>query len=217
VEKIGDEPTMKRWVVLLFISITLFGDTLRVDVIFKGEPTLGIRMLQQSFNTVGYKLEIDHIRTEDETRLGGKAIGSKGFNINALYESLKSMGIHIDNGELKPKLLLLNLDLHRNISVFPILERDDGVELKRVNGPQWFRVAEVALIRIQAPYVGKWYPEIAVFDANFELLSSVRSLEPKIEVEFKLPANARYLKISNLQGMKVLKEGMWIESVGSEQ
>lgn len=205
---------MKYFLSLFLSPLLLLGESLNVDISFTGTPMLTVRTITNAFNAIGYKLEIDTLESENMSgSLSATAFGNKAFNANAFGENLKKQGIRIEKAHLKMDKLTLVLETQNGHWDVQTLGNDDGVELVRVNTAQWFRLEEGSAIRIQPPYVGKWYPEVAVFDLNLELLSSYRSLEAKDELEFELPAGARYLKISNAQGMKILKEGMWIESI----
>ena len=159
-------------------------------------------------------MDIDTLDIKNNSgELSATAIGNKLFNPTALSENLKEQGIKIEKAHLDKSDLTMTLDTQSGEWNVPLLGSDEGVELKRVNVAQWFRVEAGQHIRIEPPYVGKWYPDVAVLDISMSLLSSFRSLEPKEELAFELPKGAYYLKISNAQGMKVLREGMWIESL----
>lgn len=214
VEKTGKEKLMKRLPLLFFFPLILWGVSINTQITFSGEPTLSIRTITQAFNAVGYKFDIDALAVHNSVGdLHGTAIGNKAFNPAALGENLKEQGIRIERAHFDTKGLTLVLDTQNALWNIPLLGSDEGSELKKVNSAQWFRVEEGQHIRIEPPYAGKWYPDIAVLDSSMQVLSSFRSSESKEEFQFELPQGAYYLKISNAQGMKVLKEGMWIESM----
>lgn len=205
---------MKRFATFLCFPFILFGASLKTEISFTGEPMVSVRTIIQAFNGVGYKLELEELIVESGSgKLLGSAIGNKAFSPAALGENLKEQGIRIERAHVESNSLALTLDTRHAIWNTPLIGRDEGSELKRVNAPQWFRVEEGQHIRIEPPYTGKWYPDIAVLDVSMQILSSFRSSDPKEELEFELPIGAYYLKISNAQGMKVLKEGTWIESM----
>lgn len=159
-------------------------------------------------------MEVDTLTVQKKRgELSATAIGNKVFDPAALSENLKEQGIKIEKAHLDMSDLTMMLDTQSAFWNVPLLGSDEGAALKRIPSAQWFRVEEGQRIRIEPPYVGKWYPDVCVLDASMSLLSSFRSLEPKEELEFELPKGAYYLKISNAHGMKVLKEGMWIESM----
>lgn len=205
---------IERFFLLFYIPLFLFGGSLKTQIIFIGDPTVSLRTITQSFNSLGYKLEIDSFATQYNAGvLSAMVTGNKPFNAAVLDENLKNEGIRIEKMYSDRGELVLMLNTENAIWNLPLLEGDDGSELKRVSHAQWFRIEGSKSIRIQPPYIGKWYPDIAVYNRSMGVLSSFRATEPKGEFQFELPPEAYYLKISNAQGMKVLKEGMWIESM----
>lgn len=205
---------MKRLVPLLSFPLLVWSASINTQIAFSGEPIVSIRTLTHAFNAVGYKLDIDTLSIQNGAGdLHGTAIGNKVFNPAALSENLKEQGIRMERAHLDKNGLSLIVDTRNAFWNIPLLGADEGSELKRANAAQWFRVEEGQTIRIEPPYTGKWYPDLAVLDSSMHVLSSFRSSEPKEELQFELPQGAYYLKITNAQGMKVLKEGMWIESV----
>lgn len=213
-EKTGKLNSMKRFMALLCFPFALFGASLSTEILFTGEPVVSVRTITQAFNAVGYKLEVEELIVESGSgKLLAAAIGNKAFSPPALGENLKEQGIRIERAHMDGNTLTLTLETQNAIWNIPLLGSDEGSELKRVNTPQWFRVEEGQHIRIEPPYAGKWYPDIAVLDVSMQVLSSFRSSEPKEELQFELPRGGYYLKVSNAQGMKVLKEGTWIESM----
>jgi hypothetical protein len=209
---------MNRIIFLLFLPILLLGGSLKTHVTFRGEPAVSLRTITQAFNAIGYKLDITALAIQKN---GGEfraiSVGNRPFSGSGLEENLKEQGIVIEKASLEKEELVLVVDTQSSIWNVPVIREEEGVELKRVSTPQWFRVEEAKAIRIQPPYAGKWYPDIAVFDRTMHPISSFRANDDKNELQFELPAGAYYLKVSNVQGMKLLKEGMWIEAVDSAQ
>lgn len=205
---------MKRLAPLLSFPLLVWSASINTQIAFTGEPIVSIRTLTHAFNAVGYKLDIDTLSIQNSVGdLHGTAIGNKVFNPAALSENLKEQGIRMERAHLDKNGLSLIVDTRNAFWNIPLIGADEGSELKRANAAQWFRVEEGQTIRIEPPYTGKWYPDLAVLDSSMHVLSSFRSSEPEEELQFELPQGAYYLKITNAQGMKVLKEGMWIESV----
>lgn len=209
---------MNRILSFFCLPLLLFGGSLNTHIMFNGEPMVSLRTITQAFHGIGYKLEIDSLTVQNHTgELSAAAVGNKPFNGVALDENLKDEGIRVEKAYFDKGELFLELDTQSSFWNLPLLEGDDGAELKRVGTAQWFRVENVQHIRIQPPYTGKWYPDVAIYDRSLRLLSSFRSQESKEELQFEFPQDAYYLKVSNVQGMKVLKEGMWIESMSTGQ
>lgn len=173
-----------------------------------------LKAIQQGFNTLGYKYEITAMSMKDGYgEVDGIAIGVKPFSAETLNESFAEEGVAVENAEAGEGSLHLTLDARKAVWNAPLIGDDEGVELQRPSSAQWFQVQGGRTVRIQPPYVGKWYPEITVLDGSMRVLYSHRSATSKEEWEMELPEEARYLKVSNVWGMKLLKEGMWVESI----
>lgn len=214
VEKTGNLSIMKFTFFLFLLSSLLCGGNIPVHCTFSSNPTVALRILDSAFTTMGYRLDTDMVQIQDGSgELSGRIIGYKPLSINALAEVLSEHEIHIQKGRLDTQGLSLDLDTQNAKWSLPMITQEEGVELKRVNNPQWFRIEEVRQIKIASPYEGKWYPEIAVLSVDMEVLYTFQSSESKEEIAFALPEGSFYLMVSNVQGMKVLKEGMWIESL----
>lgn len=213
-ETVGKCKGMKSGLLALFFPFLLAGSTLSTHITFSGEPVVALRTIYNAFNTIGYRLDIQSFNAQSGSgEISAIAVGNRAFNGTGLVENLKEENIRIEKAHLEAQELELVLDANDAKWNILILGSDEGNELKRVNSPQWFQVNETQHIRIAPPYVGKWYPDVAVLNEKMELLYSYRSTEPKEEWEFELPQGSFYLMVSNTHGMKMLKEGMWIESV----
>lgn len=208
---------MKALKILLLLPVFAFAlqsNPIKTEVSFTGEPLLAIKLLQHAFGTVGYRLEIEHFSVGNGSGfVKGSAVGMRAFDPRVLVENLQDGGIKAENVRGEKGVLKLSMDTTGGEWGIAVIGTDEGAELQRVNTPQWYRIQHGQTIRIEPPFVGKWYPDIAVFDRTMRPLYSFRSSKPREELSIELPEGAFYLKVSNVWGMKVLKEGMWIESI----
>jgi hypothetical protein len=208
---------MKKYLFLL-VSFPLFvWGNLQTHIHFTGDPRVSVRTVLHTFHTLGYRFDIHSLSVSPEGgEIIGTAIGNRPFQPSAFVETLKNQKIRIDKSSMEKSRMTLTLDTRDAFWDVPSITEEDGASLKRANTPQWFRISGTRNIRIEPPYGGKWYPEIAILNSDMEVLSSSRSAEAKEEMFIELPAESYYLKVSNTQGMKLLKEGMWIESLNRE-
>lgn len=212
-EKDGKTIEMKRFFPFVLFPLFLFGASFSTHINFSGEPAVALKTAQSAFNTFGYRLEVSDFDTQNQTgEFEATAIGNKVLNPEMVKESFKEQGIEIEAMNTQQQTLSMMIDAQKALWNLPLLVSDEGIELKRVHSPQWYRVEEAQSIRIEPPYSSEWYPDIAVFDRSLNLLYSYRSDSVKEGFELELPSGSVYLKVSNVQGMKVLREGMWIES-----
>lgn len=208
---------MKRVSALWFFPVWLSAlqpNPIPTQIVFSGEAVAALKAVHQGFNAVGYKFDITAVTAENSSgKVSGTAVGIRPFSVEAFGENLKEEGLLLESIGMEQGVLKLKLDAKNALWNAPLIGNDEGVQLERSNGAKWFRVQSGQTIRIEPPYTGKWYPDIAIFDASFRVLYSYRSQKAKDQFEFELPEGAHYLKVSNVWGMKVLKEGTWIESI----
>lgn len=205
---------MRHIFVLSLFPLVLFSSVIHTHMTVKGVPFVALRTIVQSFVNAGYRLESESFEYNGETIIWiANAFGNKELKLEAVSASLKEQGWDI--GQLETQKNELYLTLHDRNAYWNVHElgREEAVEIKKVIVPQWFRVEELDSIRIESPYNTVWYPDITVLDHNMRVLRSWRLKESKEDVELQLPNGACYLKVSNTQSMKLLKEGMWIESL----
>jgi len=201
---------------MFFFPLVIFGaqpNQVKTHIEFTGDPSVAVKSLSQCFHSLGYRFDVESLSVHNQTgEIGATAIGIRPFNPELFEESLKESGIQTGAMHLAKGVLDIRADMQKTVWNASLLGSDEGVELQKTNASQWFRVDEGQSIRIQPPYSGKWYPDITVLDGSMEVLYSRRSKKAEDEMEFELPPGARYLKVSNVNGMKVMQEGMWIES-----
>ncbi len=208
---------MNKFNALLFFPLIAFAaqpNQIRTEIGFSGGPVVALKTIQRSFNAAGYKFDVDAMSLENgKSVMSGRAVGMRAFSPEVFIENLKEEGMAIESIASIQSVLTMTLNAENSVWNAPLIASDDGIQLERSSSAQWFRVENAQTIRIESPYVGKWYPDVAVLDASLRVLYSHRSLKAIEHFEIELPEGACYLKVSNVWGMKVLKEGMWIESI----
>jgi len=183
-----------------------------LDIHCSNGTILSTKIILQALQTTGQKVKIiQTVRDEQGIHLELIASGIKPFEGRYFSEILSENGILLTKATVKEKKWLLLLDASQSRWDIPKVSPDEGSGMDKSSNASWFRVDESSALTIEAPYAGKWYPEIALFDASMTVLESVREFTPKARLDFSLPQGATYLKVSNSNGMKLLKEGTYIE------
>lgn len=204
---------------LFLLPIGLFATqliTLKSHIEVTADPLVAVTTLNHTFNTLGYKIQIKTISTENLTsRIDAELIGLKPLTSAVLAESFQENGIKVLSARIDGETMDLNIDATAAIWNIQKLNADEGIALERSNSTYWFRIEADQIIRIEPAYGGKWYPDVSVLDKSMRILYTARSDKSANELKFLLPEGAYYLKISNTNGMKALKEGMWVESMST--
>jgi len=200
------------WFVIFTLSLVA-GDT-KTDVTLQVAhgSILSSKIIVQALNTIGQRVSIHRYESDAEMiRMEISLSGRKAFDPKYFSDILRENGVMITTGAVRDKKWTIEIDASSVVWQIPAITPDEGGQMEKSIIPTWFVVNQSRALTIEAPYGNKWYPDIAVLDANMNVLSSLRSFKAQERMSFSLPEGAMYLKVANTNGMKLLKEGMWIE------
>lgn len=207
---------------LLSLLIVLSGaakeikSDLHLNVTYGG--SLSTVIVGHVLGSMGFKADIHRFSNIDEmTQMELVLYAKKPFDPKAFTQELNAHHIMVRHAELQNREWTMELDASQASWNLPAITQDEGAQVERTNVPVWFKVNQTVGIAVEAPYNSKWYPEIAVLDDKMNVLASLKESTSTDRMAFLLPERAMYLKVSNANGMKMLKEGMWIESANQEQ
>lgn len=211
---------MKLFFLLLMVVLSVgakeIKSNIHLNVNHGGLPSTII--VQHVLGSMGYKANIHRLSYANEAvEMDIVLHAKKQFDPKLFAEELSLHQITVSNGHIKNQQGTIELDAADALWNVPAITQDEGAQIERTSFASWFRVNNTSAIVVEAPYGSKWYPEIAVLDANMQTLVSIRETVFKEQMAFLLPEHAMYLKVSNSNGMKMLKEGIWIESANDEQ
>jgi len=206
---------MKRFFLSLLLPATMWSALVQsnMELHIDGNSVVGLKMVQQALGDLGYKMEIEKFTANGagfEARCN--IIGHKAFVADVLMQNLQAQQVKVTAVKKISGGVEVFLNTQQAQWQATPLGADEGSELQKTSSPYWFSVENGQKVSIQPSFGVKWYPDIAVFDENFVLLYERRDSKSSDEIEFVLPSGAKYLKVSNMEGMKLLKEGTWVES-----
>lgn len=179
---------------------------------------LSTTIVQHVLVSMGYKAHINRFSSVNEvTEMDMTLYSKKPLDPKEFVEELNLHQITASNAIISNKKWTIGLDASQALWNIPAITQDEGAQIERTNIATWFRINNTLGIMVEAPYGNNWYPEIAVLDDKMQTLLSTKESTFKDRITFQLPEHAMYLKVSNSNGMKLLREGMWIESANEEQ
>ncbi len=210
---------MKAFFLLLAFSCFLIASEHKsmINVHLTGGGVLSTKIIYQALNAIGMRAGM--LRYEDDgesVQMEMTVSGIKPFEPKSFTEILRENGLILTKGTFRDKQWFMEFNTAQIQWNIPAITPDEGAQMEKSFTPNWFIVNQAKAISIEAPYGNKWYPEVAVLDSSMQVLFSIREFTSKERLNFTLPEEAMYLKVSNANGMTLLKEGMWIESAESE-
>ena len=206
---------MKRlaYALLLTFSWALADTKSDMNITIEQAGLLSNAIVQHVFTSMGFKVDIHRfVSTDGAVEMDCALYGKKVFDPRGFGDALSEHQIVVKSGQFKNKQWNIGLNATQAFWNLPPINEDEGMQMERRMLPYWFLVNKAQGISIEAPYGNKWYPDIAVFDSNMQILATFREFKSNDRLTFKLPQNAMYLKVSNANGMKILKEGTWVSS-----
>lgn len=211
---------MKRLFYGLLLTFSLASADIKSDIHITIEQggLLSNAIIQQVLTSMGFKVDIHRfVSTDGVIEMDCTLYGKKVFDARGFSDVLSEHQIVVKSGQLKNKQWNIGLDATQAFWNLSAISEDEGAQLERRALPYWFVVNKAQGILIEAPYNNKWYPDIAIFDSNMQILATFREFKSNDRLIFKLPENAMYLKVSNANGMKMLKEGTWVSGANDRE
>ena len=183
-----------------------------INIHLNGGGILSTKIVYQALNTAGQRVGMVRYENNGESvQMEIAASGLKPFEPKYFTEILRENGIILTKVMFRDKRWIMEFNAEGTQWNIPAITPDEGAQMEKSLMSNWFSVNQSSAISIEAPYGNKWYPDVAVLDSSMRILSSIREFTPRERLDFSLPKEAMYLKVSNTNGMKLLKEGMWIE------
>jgi hypothetical protein len=174
---------------------------------------ISTKIIVSTLNSMGQRVNLYQYDTNGQSvEMNMDLIGRKVFDPKDFKELLGESGITLTKGSVKNKIWALDMDAGSTAWNIPSITVDEGAQLEKSTLPSWYKVESIKEISIEPPYAGHWYPDIVATDANMNVLGFLRTFKAHDQMTFSLPEGSTYLKISSTNGMKLLKEGMWIQS-----
>lgn len=205
---------IKTYIGLFFLPVLLLGAEYKssLNITMQHANRVAARIIVQALTTLGQRFTIHRYDRDDQTvQMSISMNGTRPFEPKYFGEILRENALVVSKGSVKNNqwtIVLDASDLKWNVSA---ITPDEGAQMEKSALSSWFVINQATAINIEAPYSGKWYPDVAILDSNMEVLSSLREFKPQEKLTFALPSGAMYMKVSSTNGMKLLKEGMWIE------
>lgn len=126
-----------------------------------------------------------------------------------LRKELKKSGCDIvDITRQSPTNFSYILDMRNAHLNVDILEGGEELKLKRSLSAYWFDVSKIKNLRVKSSYRNNWYPHIAYYDSSLHLLKVIRRDIKSRNIILKMPAGAKYIKISDIYTLKNIKDSL---------
>ncbi|MDD5212478.1 MAG: hypothetical protein PHV62_08695 [Sulfuricurvum sp.] len=211
---------MKTLFLLFLFPLLLFSSESKttLNLTLHHADKVTIKIILSSLSSVGQRVNISRFEQDNDAILIEMELqGTRPFDAQYFGEIVKNNGVSVLKETAQKNRWIIELDGSSEHWALNEITPDAGAQTEKGASPSWFIVNQSNAITVEAPYGGKWYPDVAIFDANMEVLVSLREFKSKERLSFSLPQGAMYMKVSSANGMQLLKEGTWIEHATGER
>ncbi len=95
------------------------------------------------------------------------------------------------------------------------LELGKQIELEKSISEYWLKVSNTKLLKIASKPTNSWYPYIAFYDKNLNLLGDYKKGDEVVKnMNIKIPENCLYIKISDIYTLNNIKAGFSVHLKG---
>jgi len=95
------------------------------------------------------------------------------------------------------------------------LKDREELKLKHSLYAHWLDCSEVDLLSIKSTRRNRWYPYIAFYDASLHLLKVIKKDKKHAFLKLNIPAEAKYMKISDMYTLKNVKDALLLTPEGT--
>ena len=176
-----------------------------------GAPLFFVKIMGDSLRDIGYYRYVTTDSNLKESQFSWTISLTSEYATDPmiLQKELKKRGCKIvdiqrktsTNWEYSIDIADGNLDLEE-------LQSDSVLKLKRSLYSHWLNVSNIRELEIKSSARNNWYPYIAYYDSQLQLIDVLKKDDKTDEITLRIPSSAKYIKISDLYTLKNIKDDL---------
>jgi len=108
-----------------------------------------------------------------------------------------------------------SIDMHNAHLKSKIIHDGEVISLRRAQNSEWWvNISAIKKLKITSNRGNIWYPSIAFYSKELQLLKVYKRDKKTYQIAVKLPKDSFYIKISDIYTLKNLKNGLKLEAQG---
>lgn len=187
--------------------------TMRLNFESDAKPLLLVKIVSQALKDMGYV----YFKSVGFDMAGGKTrwsvtVASKSMvNSGQLYETLLKNSAFIKNiSKTSESEFVYMLDLDNAYLITERLPKSKDEFIKPIEA-FFYKINDKSTLAIQSHRQNNWRPIIKIFDKNLDLIKQLKEDKKTNFVNFELPKNAYYIRISDIYTLENIKYGLIID------
>jgi hypothetical protein len=174
-----------------------------------GSGALFVKIMKDALRSSGYY----RYKTLSSSFDGSKFVWSIALHLKKLpdiekiEQELSKLGASFEDVEkLNEDEWSYSIDMsHTLLDAIKVYGGED-VTLRHSLYAYWVNVTDINHLVIESSRRNSWYPQVAVYDANLQLLKFIKRDKRTTRLGVSLPLNSRYIRISDIYTMKNIRD-----------
>jgi len=183
-----------------------------------GSPLFFVKIMGDTLRNIGYYQYVTKESNLNSSEFSWKITLNSEYATDPLIlqRELKKSGCNIVDVQRNSSTdWSYSIDMSNGYLNIKILQALEEVQLKRSLYAHWLDVSKVNQLKISSSARNDWYPYISYFDSSLHLLEVFKSDQKTFKTTVNIPANAKYMKISDLYTLKNIKDTLTLNPIGS--
>ena len=197
-----------------FLNLELdYVATMRLNFESDAKSLLLVKIVSQALKNMGYVyfrsvgFDMANGKTRWSVTVASKPIVDSG----RLYEALLRNSAFIKNISRTSELeFVYSLDLENAYLLTERLPKSKDEFIKPIEA-FFYKIDNKSTLAIQSHRQNNWHPIIKIFDKDLTLIRQIKEDKRTNFVNFELPKNAYYIRISDIYTLENIKHGLIIE------
>ncbi len=177
----------------------------------QNNPLIFMKMIQNSLNALGYSALWTEKAMRDHSGFLWKVSLKTSSAIDPLLfaQELKKQNCYITQLKRYSKTnWRYNINI-TNIDIVPEnITFNKKIKLKKPLNPYWIDIQRARTLVINSSRANSWHPYIVFYDRDLNILDNITKEIKSYNERLSIPANAKYVKISDIYTLKNLKRGL---------
>ncbi len=187
---------------------------LTISLAAKGEPLLFLKTVNESLHDIGYSF----FTTKEAKREGDyfhwKIVlkSESAIDPELFAKELYKRGIFIQRIQRKNLTYWeYDLDLSNAQILAKALNNYKEISLRKPLDDYWFKIdIPSSMVEISSHINDNWHPYVIFYDSSLKMLGYYTNKEKEKRVKLQIPADTRYIKISDYYSLSNIKRGLRI-------
>jgi hypothetical protein len=191
---------------------------IELHFITSGSPLFFVKLMSDALRNIGYYRYVTTSSSLNSSAFEWNIALTSEYATDpiVLQNELKKAGCGIVDIERESATdWTYTIDMNNAFLNLTHLRRKEEVTLKHSLYAHWLDCSEIEFLSIRSTRRNNWYPYIAFYDVSLHLLEVIQEDKKHSSLRLQIPAQAKYIKISDMYTLKNVKDALVLTPKGT--